>query len=158
MKESILEVLLYLFEHHISAGNANKLNEDELELELEKVGFLLLEIHKALDWLENMTMISNNLIEESSHHRTMRIFNDVEQKLLDVRCRGYLLFLEQVRILDVKTREIVVERVLALDEGKIDLDQIKCVVFMVLFYRPGCELAYSWMEDLIFNDTEIIIH
>ena len=158
MKESILEVLLYLFENHISAGNANKPDKDELESELEKVGFLRLEIHKALDWLKNMTMVSNNLIEESSHHRTMRIFNDVEQERLDVRCRGYLLFLEQVEILDVKTREIVVERVLALDEGEINLDQIKCVVLMVLFYRPGCELAYSWMEDLVFENTGITIH
>ena len=158
MKESILEVLLYLFENHISAGNANKPDKDELESELEKVGFLRLEIHKALDWLKNMKMVSNNLIEESSHHITMRIFNDVEQERLDVRCRGYLLFLEQVGILDVKTREIVVERVLALDEGEINLDQIKCVVLMVLFYRPGCELAYSWMEDLVFENTGITIH
>lgn len=158
MKESILEVLLYLFENHISSGNVNNPDKDALELALKKVGFLRLEIHKALDWLKNMTIVSNNLIEENSRHITMRIFNDVEQERLDVRCRGYLLFLEQIRILDVKTREIVVERVLALDEGKIDLDQIKCVVLMVLFYHSGCELAYSWMEDLVFENTEVAIH
>lgn len=158
MKESILEVLLYLFEHHISSGNVNNPDKDGLELELQKVGFLRLEIHKALDWLKNITIVSNNLIEKSSHHITMRIFNDIEQERLDVRCRGYLLFLEQIGILDVKTREIVVERVLALDEGKIDLDQIKCVVLMVLFYHSGCELAYSWMEDLVFENTEVAIH
>ncbi|MDH5591429.1 MAG: DUF494 domain-containing protein, partial [Gammaproteobacteria bacterium] len=70
----------------------------------------------------------------------------------------YLLFLEQVGVLDADTREIVIERVMALDADEIDLEQMKWVVLMVLFYQPGHEIAYAWMEDLVFEDMEAVIH
>jgi Smg protein len=53
---------------------------------------------------------------------------------------------------------VVVERVLALEEDEIDLEQLKWVVLMVLFYQPGREVAYAWMEDLVFEDMEAVIH
>lgn len=158
MKENVLDVLLYLFENYIDTDDANKPDKDALELELEKVGFLQLEIHKAFDWLESMTVIAEDSISSSNQKSAVRIFNDIEKERLDVHCRGYLLFLEQVGVLDAETREIVVERVLALEEDEIDLDQMKWVVLMVLFYQPGREVAYAWMEDLVFEDMEAVIH
>jgi Smg protein len=158
MKENVLDVLLYLFENYIDTDDANKPDKDALEIELEKVGFLQLEIHKAFDWLENMTVVAEESSATSAHHSAVRIFNDVETERLNVDCRGYLLFLEQVGVLDAETREIVVERVLALNEEEIDLDQMKWVVLMVLFYQPGREVAYAWMEDLVFEDMEAVIH
>ncbi len=47
---------------------------------------------------------------------------------------------------------------LALDSEEIDLEQLKWVVLMVLFYQPGREVAYAWMEDLVFEDMEAVIH
>ncbi|MCJ8268759.1 MAG: DUF494 domain-containing protein, partial [Psychrosphaera sp.] len=116
MKENVLDVLLYLFENYIDTDDANKPDKDALELELERVGFLQLEINKAFDWLESMTVVAEDSVETSSRHSAIRLFSDVELERLDVHCRGYLLFLEQVGVLDAETREIVVERVLALDE------------------------------------------
>jgi Smg protein len=88
----------------------------------------------------------------------MRFYTEQELLRLDVQCRGYLLFLEQVGVLDGETREVVIERVMALDTDEIDLDQMKWVVLMVLFYQPGREAAYAWMEDLVFEDLEAVIH
>ncbi|HAO24765.1 MAG TPA: hypothetical protein DCQ49_06630, partial [Methylophaga sp.] len=65
----------------------------------------------------------------------IRVFSESEIERLDIQCRGYLLFLEQVGVLDVETREVVIERVLALDSEEIDLEQLKWVVLMVLFYQ-----------------------
>jgi len=158
MKENVLDVLLYLFENYIDTDDANKPDKDALEIELEKVGFLQLEIHKAFDWLENMTVVAEEGSETNTPHSAIRVFNYVESERLDVACRGYLLFLEQVGVLDAETREIVVERVLALNEDEIDLDQMKWVILMVLFYQPGREVAYAWMEDLVFEDMEAVIH
>lgn len=155
MKENIIDVLLYLFENYIDTEESLKPDKDTLELELERVGFQELEIHKALDWLENMTVLADQPLTQ---HATMRVFSDLEKERLDVECRGYLLFLEQVGVLDVETREVVIERVLALDADEIDLDQLKWVVLMVLFYQPGREVAFAWMEDLVFEDMEAVIH
>ncbi len=161
MKEDVFDVLLYLFENYIDTDDSNKPDKDALETELEGVGFPHLEIHKAFDWLESMTVIegeSSNEVEEHKSEMAMRFYTEQELLRLDVQCRGYLLFLEQVGVLDGETREVVIERVMALDTDEIDLDQMKWVVLMVLFYQPGREAAYAWMEDLVFEDLEAVIH
>jgi Smg protein len=155
MKENIIDVLLYLFENYIDTEESHKPDKNTLELELEQVGFQELEIHKALDWLENMTVVADQPLKRDT---SIRIFSDKEMEWLDVECRGYLLFLEQVGVLDVETREVVIERALALDADDFDLEQLKWVVLMVLFYQPGREAAFAWMEDLVFEDMEAIIH
>ena len=155
MKENMIDVLLYLFENYIDTEESHKPDKDALELELERVGFQELEIHKALEWLENMTVVADQPVKRLP---TMRVFSDVEKERLDMESRGYLLFLEQVGVLDVETREVVIERVMALDTEEIDLDQLKWVVLMVLFYQPGREVAFAWMEDLVFEDMEAVIH
>jgi Smg protein len=157
MKENVFDVLLYLFENYIDTEDTNKPDKDTLESELERIGFPELEINKAFDWLESMTVVAD---EESveTYDVSMRFYADAELERLDVACRGYLLFLEQVGVLDNDTREVVIERVMALDTEEIDLEQLKWVVLMVLFYQPGREAAYAWMEDLVFEDLEAVIH
>lgn len=157
MKENVIDVLLYLFENYIDSDDLNKPDKDSLELELERIGFPQRDINKAFEWLENMTVVAEKAPIQT-RQTAMRFFNDVELDRLDVECRGYLLFLEQVGVLDQQTREVVVERVLALEEEEIDLEQLKWVVLMVLFYQPGREVAYAWMEDLVFEDMEAVIH
>lgn len=160
MKENVFDVLLYLFENYIDTDDAHKPDKDTLENELERIGFPELEINKAFDWLESMTVVADSVSDTDDNvpDSTMRFFAEQEMERLDVECRGYLLFLEQVGVIDNDTREIVIERVLALDTDDIDLDQLKWVVLMVLFYQPGREVAYAWMEDLVFEDLEAIIH
>jgi Smg protein len=156
MKENVFDVLLYVFENYIDTEDTNKPDKDTLENELERAGFTELEVNKALDWLENMTVIADDAVSQVD--TSMRFFSEAELARLDVKCRGYLLFLEQVGVLDNDTREIVIERVMALDTEEIELEQLKWVVLMVLFYQPGREVAYAWMEDLVFDDLEAVIH
>ncbi|MDE2304972.1 MAG: DUF494 family protein, partial [Gammaproteobacteria bacterium] len=54
-------------------------------------------------------------------------------------------------ILSAAQREIVIDRLLALDAEELDLDHVKWVVLMVLSSQSGQELAYERMEDLVFN-------
>jgi Smg protein len=160
MKENVIDVLLYLFEHYIDNDDASQPDKAALETELEQVGFPELEIDKALVWLENMTVIAEESADSSplAPDLAMRFYAEQELELLNTACRGYLLFLEQVGVLDPMTREVVIERVLALETDEIDLEQLKWVVLMVLFYQPGREVAYAWMEDLVFEDMEAVIH
>ncbi|MDC9725636.1 MAG: DUF494 domain-containing protein [Gammaproteobacteria bacterium] len=159
MKENVIDVLLYLFENYIDTDDTNKPDKDALELELERVGFQQLEVNKAFDWLESMTVVSVDSDEKNKNSDLLlRLYSKQEMERLDTQCRGYLLFLEQVGVLDAATREVVIERVMALDTDEIDLEQMKWVVLMVLFYQPGREVAYAWMEDLVFEDMEAVIH
>ena len=55
-------------------------------------------------------------------------------------------------------RELVIDRLLALDSEKIDTEQVKWVVLMVLFSQPGQEQAYQRMEDLVFEGQSDALH
>ena len=58
----------------------------------------------------------------------MRIFDPSEQARLDADCRGYILYLENIGILSSAQRELVIDRLLALDSRQIDIEQ-NCVRF-----------------------------
>ena len=160
MKENVFDVLLYLFENYIDTDEIDKPDKDALELELERVGFPENEINKAFEWLESMTVVGQESMATDSAEpaQSIRHFTPQENERLTVECRGYMLFLEQLGVLDANTREIVIERLLALDTGEIELDQMKWVVLMVLFFQPDRDVAYAWMEDLVFEDMEAVIH
>ena len=110
MKENVIDVLLYLFENYIDNDDAGQPDKAALETELEQVGFPEMEIDKALVWLENMTVIAEESVDAKpvAPNLTMRFYAEEELELLNTSCRGYLLFLEQVGVLDAATREIVI--------------------------------------------------
>ena len=85
---------------------------------------------------------------------SFRVFAPQELSHLDSQCRGLLTSLEGAGILTVSQREIVIDRLLALEADELDLDQVKWVVLMVLSSQPGQELAYARMEDLVFDEAQ----
>jgi Smg protein len=158
MKENVLDVLMYLFETYVDTDEDPEPDQHELRGELASAGFGDAEIDRALDWLECLSEDHDNLICNTQTARGTRIYNSTEQERLDVSCRGYISYLEQIGILSPAQREILVDRLLALDAPDIDVEQIKWVVLMVLFSQPGQELAYARMEDLVFEETEGAVH
>ena len=148
MKESVLDVLIYLFDHYIDQDQDYRPNQDVLKFHLQEAGFEENQVSKAFDWLEGLSMqreLPDSLALDDSY--SFRIYDDAEQEKLDVECRSLLLFLEQTGVLDAKDREFVIERVMALETEDFDLQQLKWVILMVLLNQPGKEAAYAWMED-----------
>jgi len=141
MKENVLDVLMYLFETYVDTEEDPEPDQNELRMELSRAGFGDSEIERALEWLDGL-----------------RIFNEFEHERLDAHCRGYITYLEQIGILSPPQRELLVDRLLALESADIDVEQIKWVVLMVLFSQPGQELAYARMEDLVFEESSGSIH
>ena len=78
--------------------------------------------------------------------------------MLSTECRGFLMFVEQVGVINSATREMVMDRLSALDKPYISLDDLKWVVLMVLFNVPGSEQAYAQMEELIFDEPAEVLH
>ena len=158
MKENVLDVLMYLFETYVDAEEDPEPDQHELRVELSKAGFGDAEIDRALDWLDGLTDHQDNLVFNSPTAHGTRIYNDAECERLDSACRGYITYLEQIGILSPAQREILIDRLLALETPDIDVEQIKWVVLMVLFSQPGQELAYARMEDLVFEESAGSIH
>ena len=54
MKETVLDVLMYLFESFVDGGEEPDPNRSDLRNELERAGFGEREIERALDWLDGL--------------------------------------------------------------------------------------------------------
>ena len=67
------------------------------------------------------------------------LYTDREMEHLDLECRGFLMFLEQMGILTATSRELVVDRVMALDAAEcramIDACRANGVRLGVAYYR-----------------------
>lgn len=158
MKETVLDVLMYLFETFVDAGDDDpEPDRNDLRNELEQAGFRCREIDRALDWLDGLND-SEITSESGASPSAVRVFDPCELERLDTTSRGYLLYLEQTGILSPAQRELVIDRLLALDSDEIDSEQVKWVVMMVLFSQPGQEQAYARMEDLVFAETPNWVH
>ena len=43
-----------------------------------------------------------------------------------------------------------------LDVGEVDQHELKWIILMVLFNQPDQEAAYSWLENLMFDQDEMV--
>lgn len=159
MKESVLDILIYLFENYFDADleSAPEPDRDVLKDELERAGFSERDVARALEWLEQLS-VDPQRAGAVPTARAIRIFDPGEQARLDIDCRGYILYLENIGILSPAQRELVIDRLLALEAPQIDVEQVKWVVLMALFSQPGRQDAYQRMEDLVFEDHVDAVH
>jgi Smg protein len=157
MKETVLDVLMYLFESFVDSEDEPEPNRNELREELVRAGFGDREIDRALEWLDGLNF-AEAAPAQSARPVSIRIYDGAELERFDAISRGYLLHLEQVGILPPAQRELVIDRLLALESDEVDVEQIKWVVMMVLFSQPGNEQAYAQMEDLVFAEEPGWMH
>jgi len=149
MKETILDVLLFLFENYFYDDPDAVRDRDSLQNGLIQAGFSPTEISKAFDWLDELAN-QRPILAEPRANGPVRVFVEAEVDRLDRECLGFLMFLEQ--------HGVVIDRAMALDQEEVDLDDLKWVVLMVLFNQPGAEAAFAWMENQIFGDDPEPVH
>jgi Smg protein len=154
MKEKIFDVLIYLFENYMEDEMDRLPDNDAIRTELMEVGFEQLEVVNAFDWLESLTAH----VVMTSTSPTFRIFSEQEQRKLDLECRNLLLFLEHTGILTPANRELTIDRAMALADQDITLDELKWIVLMVLLSRADDAVAFSRMEDLVYDLTPAYLH
>lgn len=156
MKETVFDVLMYLFENYMDEGPEFHPDQKQLALELTEAGFRRGEIRKAFRWLDGLSAEQQRTVGQSvrGDPAAMRHYTVLEARKLDAACRGFLLTMEQNGALDATTRELVIERAMALDLDEITLEQLKWVVLMVLNHQPGQEHAHALLEDMVFDDLQ----
>ncbi|MEK7989837.1 MAG: DUF494 family protein [Thiotrichaceae bacterium] len=158
MKENTIDVLMFLFEHYVDDDMPFEHDQDTLTVELIESGFPSYEVSKAFEWLEGLAEQQFQPPSDSPSSKSIRVYLPSECDHLDIECRGFLLFLEQMSVLDNFGRELVIDRAMALECDDFNLDQLKWVILMVLFNQPGQEEAFIWMEDLVYNEEAHTVH
>ncbi len=152
MKENILDILMYLFENYIDEEIPLADEQEFLKLKLLDAGFPSTEVSKAFAWLEGLTEQQSFIFPHSQGITATRVYLPQECEKLDLECRGFLLFLEHIGILDVTSRELIIDRAIALETDDFNLAQLKWVILMVLFNQPGYEMAFAWVENLVAEE------
>jgi len=157
----MMDILMYLFETYIHSDVELLVDQDELSDELSRAGFHQDDIYKALTWLEKLAALQDT--EDTPYMNdsavtSIRVYIPQEMARMDVACRGFLTYLEQIHVLSADTREMVIDRVMELETTEFVLDDLKWIILMVLFNAPGNENAYSQMEDLLYGAEDGYIH
>ena len=157
MRENVLDVLMYLFETYIETQDETEMDHEDLRVDLTEAGFNSNEIEKAFDWLEKLNH-ANSITDDLFDVTSNRVYSRFEMSHLSSSCRGFIEYLEQINILSFRQRELLIDRLIALNTHDINIDQIKWIVLMILFSQPNQEKAYSRMEDLIFETNDGALH
>jgi Smg protein len=157
MKENVFDVLMYLFENYYMDDESPVTPDREIvQQELSQAGFPSREIDRAFTWMDGLIEEQGRPAIQAEH--SIRHFASNEMERLDTECRGFLLFLEQMGVLTPESRELAIDRAMALETEDLDLEQLKWVILMVLFNQPGKQEAYAWVEDLVFENTPRNLH
>ena len=153
MTGSVLDILIYVFDRYMLVEAPAVPRREHLARDLERAGFAPAKVERALDWLTDLAFGQKRASPDASCAPAggVRIFSDGELMRLSTECRGLLLSLERARVLTTQQREIVIERMLALDADDPDTEQLRWVVLMVLSSQPECELAVERLGGLMLE-------
>lgn len=156
----MFDILAYLVERYYELGAYP--DQDTLSRQLVAAGFETQDIHEALRWL-------SGLEPHGWRHRgpgteldpddplSLRHYTPAEQRKLDVPSRGFLHFLEAAGALDASQREVVLDRVMALTDVEIGLDELKLVILLVL-WNQGHPLDSLILDELLVSERIVTLH
>jgi Smg protein len=157
MTGSVLDILIYVFDRYMLDEVPEVPERDDLARHLEGAGFAHQNVERALDWLADLACVRDAMPLAGSGP-AFRVFSDGELSRLSTECRGFLFTLERMGILSMQQREVVIERMLALDADELDTEQLKWVVLMVLSSQPDQQHAFARLEDLVADTRGGVPH
>ena len=153
----MFELLIYMFENYLSSQN--KLDFNNMSLELEAAGFDNDEIKDAFDWFTQLKVMSDKvpLKLKNRSKPKLRIYTAKEKEKVSSDALGFLIFLEQAQVLNDFEREIIIDRSMALNQNFISIDEIRWIVMMTL-WNNGKENDYLFVEDALYQKEQFSLH
>ena len=116
---------IYLFEHGVDEDIDIVGDREALIADLRIAGFEDEQVARAMDWLQGHLLQIRTISgrDGAPIESAIRVFTRREQCKLNVESRGFLMFLERMGVLNSPICELVIDRVLALETDKIDLNE-----------------------------------
>jgi len=151
MENTVFDILVYVFDRYLLEDLQEGDSRTTIEEDLQSAGFGPDNVTLALDWLADLADVRQSA-SYAGQEGAFRVYAPDELQRLSADCRGLLLALERGGVLSAGQREIVVDRLLALESGEVDIEQVKWVVLMVLSSQPagetGAAISSGWRRDL----------
>lgn len=150
----MFDVLVYLYEHYWRPDACPE--SGQLVRKLSAVGFEAEEINEALTWLDGLQAVSQGQATAPGS-QSMRVYAPEELERLGPEALGFLHFLEGAGVLSPKLREVVLDRVIAVPSGPVDLDDFKVLVLLA-FWSLDEEPDALILDELFVEDEDRLIH
>jgi Smg protein len=152
----MFDILVFLFENYFHAGAYP--DQETLSKRLCAAGFDSRDISQALTWLSGLDGVGKNGGPSNFiPSKGFRFYTEPELSTLTSEARGFLYFLEGASVISVLQRELIIERVVALDEPAVDLDKVKLIVLMVL-WNQNETLDSLVLDELVSPNQERYLH
>ena len=150
------EVLVFMFENYFSNHALHE--ENVIEQELVAAGFEESAITNAFDWYNQLkVMMKQPVASQMEYVQCSRMFAEAELDKIDTESLGFLLFLEQAKVINSSERDMIMDRAMALNGKTVNLEQTRWITMMAM-WSDGRENDYLFVEDAVFNPRGLTLH
>ncbi len=154
---SLLDTLVYLFDYLVYE-NTTPPSVDELHAKLDEAGFHKADVERAMTWLIDLNDLQENIVLQAPSAEAIRVFTPAECGKIAEEGRDCLRELVRLGVIDARLREIIIHKLMTLEENNITADEIKWVTLMAVYNRDGKESSIVWLEQSLTEDGEISAH
>lgn len=148
----MIDILVYLFETY-GYADACPNEPEQLARKLAAAGFEGSDIQDAIEWLGGLRLATGQASAPIvGGQGSIRVFTEFEISRLDVAARGFLAFLDAAGVADLRRRELIIERALALPDAEVSLSQFKVIVLMVLWQERASVEALI-LDELLTDEV-----
>ena len=158
MTEKFLKVLLYLFQNYLLAELMHVDDLQSIIIELDQAGFEKKASLAAIDWIYGIKDVEKSLKygKQLSSSEAQRVFCSAEMAKITTEARGFILQLEQRGLIDAMTRELIIDRAMALETSPILPVEIRAIANMVLLRDHVDDPNLILFSEWLLNDQESI--
>lgn len=151
----MFEVLVYMFENYFEANI--RPDQNTLAKELFAAGFDQDDINGAFDWFTRLEEMAEQAGTAAGHGLGLRIYAEAENQKISAESLSFMMFLEQAKVLNPAQRELVIDRLMALPQPEVGIDETRWIVLMAL-WNQGKAKDYLFVEDAVFSETRPTLH
>lgn len=133
----MFDILFYLVENFFQNGGLP--DNETISQKLSDAGFEDEDISELLTWLRgfdanHQMLVSSDALKTNS---AIRVYSSEEINSISVKARGFLTFLTDSEVITAPQRETIIDRVVALSESQVGVDEIKLIVLLALWNQQG---------------------
>ncbi|PID64118.1 MAG: hypothetical protein CR974_00410 [Gammaproteobacteria bacterium] len=155
---SLLDTLVYLFDYLVYE-KATPPSVDELHAKLGEAGFPKADVERAMTWLLDLNDLQESNVLQTPSHQAVRQFTPAEAGKIAEDGRDCLRELVRLGVIDTRLREIIIHKLMTLEEIDITADEIKWIALMAVYNREGKEASAIWLEQSLLEEADIpVVH
>lgn len=149
----MFEVLVFMFENYFEHHSSP--DDKTMEQELSAAGFEQSDILGAFDWFQVMKSMLNASNAHFTHSNTaFRFFTEAEIKKISMESLGFIIFLQQAKVIDDVERELIIDRAMALRQAEVNIEETRWIT-MITLWNKGRQKDYLFVEDALINPRNL---